>query len=59
MEKFKKKKESEATKHIPIRSCHGDQTCGSEWRGVDGVNGRERKGEEEAGEEAERHGHGK
>lgn len=55
----KEKKESEAKRTIPyFQSYHCGQTCGSVRRGVQGLEGRERRGEEEAGEEGERYGHG-
>lgn len=65
----KEKKESEAktrqmkkkkhTPHPELPSYHCGQTCSSESRQVEEVEERERNGEEEAGEEGERHGHEK
>lgn len=64
----KEKKESEAktnqmkkkhTPHLELPGYHCGQTCSSESRQVEEVEGRERNGEDEAGEEGERHGHEK
>lgn len=66
---IKEKKKSEAknnqikkknhTPHPELPSYYCGQTCSSESRQVEEVEGRKRNGEEEAGEEGERLGHEK